>query len=170
MYIKLNIIFLFYRNIPEEAFENNTIPFEDGAKILDLGCGPGTWVMDVATEFPSSEFIGVDMCDIFPNNIRPANVTFQIGNVLEGLAFEDNTFDMVNLRMFILAFKTEEWAPVLKEIKRVLKPGGFILSREAGMLEVGNDFVKWAGKICKILVYNFERCGYLKIYICMTCS
>jgi len=105
--------------------------------------------MDVATEFPSSEFIGVDMCDVFPNNIRPANGTFQIGNVLEGLAFEDNTFDMVNFRMFILAFKTEEWAPVLKEIKRVLKPGGFILSREPGMLEVGNDFVTWAGRICK---------------------
>ncbi|EPB87591.1 hypothetical protein HMPREF1544_05573 [Mucor circinelloides 1006PhL] len=140
---------LFNGNIPEEAFENGTIPFENGAKILDLGCGPGTWIMDVATEFPSSEFIGVDMCDVFPNNIRPANVTFQIGNVLEGLAFEDNTFDMVNFRMFILAFKTEEWAPVLKEIKRVLKPGGFILSREPGMLEVGNDFVTWAGRIFK---------------------
>ncbi|CEP14923.1 hypothetical protein [Parasitella parasitica] len=140
---------LFNGNIPEEALQDDTIPFEDGAKILDLGCGPGTWIMDVATEYPSSEFIGVDMCDIFPSNIRPANVRFQVGNILDGLAFEDNTFDMVNFRMFILAFKKEEWEPVLKEIKRVLKPGGLILSKEAGMLEVGNDFVKWAGKTFK---------------------
>lgn len=127
---------------------DNVLPFNDGAKILDLGCGPGTWIMDVATEYPNSEFIGVDMCDIFPNNIRPANVTFQVGNVLEGLAFEDNSFDMVSLRFFILAFRKEEWAGVLKEIRRVLKPGGFVLSIEPGMLEVGSEFVCWAGKIC----------------------
>ncbi|KAI7865985.1 S-adenosyl-L-methionine-dependent methyltransferase [Mucor mucedo] len=140
---------LFNGNIPEEALVDNALPFEDGAKILDLGCGPGTWIMDVATEYPNSEFIGVDMCDIFPNNIRPANVTFQVGNVLEGLAFEDNSFDMVSLRFFILAFRTEEWAGVLKEIRRVLKPGGFMLSIEPGMLEIGSDFVCWAGKIFK---------------------
>jgi ubiquinone/menaquinone biosynthesis C-methylase UbiE len=74
------------------------------------------------------------MSDIFPNNIRPANVDFIVGNVLEGLDFEDNTFDVVNICLFILAFKSDQWVPVLKEIKRVLKPGGFILSKEAGML------------------------------------
>lgn len=91
------------------------------------------------------------MCDIFPNNIRPANVAFQTGNILERLAFEDNTFDLINLRLFILAFRTEEWDAVLKEIRRVLKPGGYILSVEAGMLETGSDFVKWAGRICKYI-------------------
>ena len=89
------------------------------------------------------------MCDIFPSNIRPANVSFQTGNVLEGLAFEDDTFDLVNMSFFILAFRKDDWAGVLKEIRRVLKPGGFLISREAGMLEVGTDFVKWAGRICK---------------------
>jgi ubiquinone/menaquinone biosynthesis C-methylase UbiE len=74
------------------------------------------------------------MCDIFPNNIRPANVKFQVGNVLEGLPFENDTFDMVNFSFFILAFRSEEWSGVIKEIRRVLKPGGFLLSREPGML------------------------------------
>jgi cyclopropane fatty-acyl-phospholipid synthase-like methyltransferase len=23
----------------------NEIPFDNGAKILDIGCGPGTWIM-----------------------------------------------------------------------------------------------------------------------------
>lgn len=74
------------------------------------------------------------MCDVFPNNIRPANVQFQICNLLEGLPFPDNTFDIVNFSFFIVAFKSEEWLNILKEIKRVLKPGGYILSREPGML------------------------------------
>lgn len=96
------------------------------------------------------------MSDIFPNNIRPVNVQFEVGNVLDGLSFPDNTFDIVNLRLFILAFRTEEWAKVLKEIQRVLKPGGYILSREAGMLETGTEFVRWAGRICKLSNLSFD--------------
>lgn len=88
----------------------------------------------MATEYPNSEFIGIDMCDVFPNNIRPVNVTFKIVNILEGLPFEDDTFDMANLTLFILALKKDQWIPLLKEIKRVIKPGGLFLSREVSML------------------------------------
>ncbi|CEI87765.1 hypothetical protein RMCBS344292_02173 [Rhizopus microsporus] len=98
----------------------------ENSVVLDLGCGPGTWLMDVATEFPGSQFYGIDIFDLFPSNIRPANVTFQVRDALEGLPFPDNTFDLVNLRMFIISIKANEWPLVLKEIYRVLKPGGFI--------------------------------------------
>ncbi|KAI8888804.1 S-adenosyl-L-methionine-dependent methyltransferase [Backusella circina FSU 941] len=138
---------LFDGNIPTEVIENAGI--DKGAKVLDLGSGPGTWLMDVATEHPASEFIGIDMSDVFPSTIRPPNVSFKLGNILEGLDYPDNTFDMVHFRFFILAFKKDEWIPILKEVMRVLKPGGYIVSKEAGMLEVGNDFVKWAGKVFK---------------------
>lgn len=89
---------------------------------------------DMATEYPNSEFVGIDMCDVFPTNIRPANVTFQVSNVLEGLPFEDNSFDMVNFSLFILALKKDQWLPLMKEIHRILKPGGLFHSREASML------------------------------------
>lgn len=74
------------------------------------------------------------MCDVFPNNIRPANVSFQVGNVLKRLPFSDNTFDLVNMRLFIVALKKEEWPILLKEAYRVMKPGGFIQMVECGML------------------------------------
>lgn len=107
------------------------------------------------------------MCDIFPNNIRPPNVSFQIGNALERLPFSDNTFDFVNIRLFIIALKGEEWPVVIQEAYRILKPGGYLQIVECGMLvctslhdtisyvnpplgkqERGNDFIKYAGKIC----------------------
>ncbi|KAI8638062.1 S-adenosyl-L-methionine-dependent methyltransferase [Parasitella parasitica] len=120
--------------------------------VLDLGCGPGTWLMDVATEYPSSQFIGVDMCDVFPNNIRPPNVSFQKGNALERLPFSDGTFDFVNIRLFIIALKGEEWPIVIQEAYRILKPGGYIQVVECGMLERGNEFVKYVGKIFKQVI------------------
>ncbi|KAG1593553.1 hypothetical protein G6F48_001924 [Rhizopus delemar] len=136
---------LFGGNIPKEVHKQ--VDMEKGIKILDLGCGPGTWIMDMATEYPNSEFTGIDMSDVFPNNIRPANVTFQIANVLEPLPFEDDTFDFVNFSLFILALKKDQWIPVMKEVKRILKPGGLYHSREASMLLKGNSFVQWAGQV-----------------------
>lgn len=88
----------------------------------------------MATEFPDCEFVGIDMCPVFPTNIRPPNVTFQHGNVLEGLPFEDESFDFINLRFFMLALKRDQWAIVMKEIYRLLKPGGCLQSLESGMM------------------------------------
>lgn len=134
---------------------------KEGTLVLDLGCGPGTWIMDVATEYPSSQFIGVDMCDVFPNNIRPPNVSFQVGNALGRLPFSDNTFDFVNIRLFIIALKKHEWPIVISEAYRVLKPGGYLQMVECGMLERGNDFVKNAGAIFKQMIEAVGQESYI---------
>ncbi|KAI9469332.1 S-adenosyl-L-methionine-dependent methyltransferase [Zychaea mexicana] len=134
---------LFEGNVAKEILPT----LENGAKILDVGCGPGTQIMDLATEFPDCELFGVDFCDVFPSDIRPPNVQFLHANVLERLPFDDNTFDFVNMRFFMLALRQEEWVIALKEIHRVLKPGGYFQSLEAGMMDRGNDFCLWVGDI-----------------------
>ncbi|KAG1050814.1 hypothetical protein G6F43_006942 [Rhizopus delemar] len=96
------------------------------ATVLDLGCGTGCWVLEMAVEYPEFKFIGLDMADMFPTTIRPENVKFQLHNILHGLPFHDNTFDFVNMRIMLTAFLIDEWPFVIKEIYRVLKPGGFV--------------------------------------------
>lgn len=80
----------------------------------------------MAVEYPEFKFIGLDMADMFPTTIRPENVKFQLHNILHGLPFHDNTFDFVNMRIMLTAFLIDEWPFVIKEIYRVLKPGGFV--------------------------------------------
>ncbi|KAI9029644.1 S-adenosyl-L-methionine-dependent methyltransferase [Phycomyces nitens] len=139
--------------------------FEKGSEILDVGCGPGTWIMDVATDYPACQCTGIDMSEVFPNIIRPSNVSFHSGNVLERMPFEDNTFDFVNMRLFILALRKEEWHKVLKEIFRVLKPGGYIQSTECSMLDVGNEFVLHVGKaIIEEMVDRGQEPGILYVF------
>ncbi|KAI8391520.1 S-adenosyl-L-methionine-dependent methyltransferase [Radiomyces spectabilis] len=154
---------LFNGNILREVEE--ALPLNTGCKILDVGCGPGTWIMDMATEYPASEFTGVDMCETFPVSIRPPNVHFLSGNILERLPFPDNSFDLVNMRLFILALRKEEWPPVLNEIYRVLKPGGMIQSIEAGMLDRGNEFVRWAGETFKNVILKRGQEPYIAFKI-----
>ncbi|OZJ03741.1 hypothetical protein BZG36_03081 [Bifiguratus adelaidae] len=99
---------------------------EKGAKVLDIGCGPGTWVLEMATEFPESHFTGIDISPVFPETIRPSNCEFKEVNALKGLPFPDNHFDFVYERYLELGYTTENWRFVLGEIKRVTKPGGWV--------------------------------------------
>lgn len=80
----------------------------------------------MATEHPNAHVTGLDMSDMFPTAIRPENVTFQLANILDGLPYEDNTFDFVHMRQLVVALRSNEWLTVIQEIYRVLKPGGLI--------------------------------------------
>ncbi|OZJ01747.1 hypothetical protein BZG36_05173, partial [Bifiguratus adelaidae] len=147
---------------------------ESGANVLDVGCGPGTWTLEMATNFTNSHFTGIDMSAIFPETIRPQNCTFQECNVLNGLSFPDNHFDFVYQRYLVSGYTSENWPYVLKEIKRVTKAGGWVelvevdvTSRSAGSLltELNNtmiDFMKAKNvdlKIGKKLPSLLEQCS-----------
>ncbi|KAI9249983.1 S-adenosyl-L-methionine-dependent methyltransferase [Sporodiniella umbellata] len=103
----------------EKSLPNNSM-------ILDIGCGTGCWVMEMAVDYPEHNFKGVDLSDMFPTTIRPENAEFELVNVLGGLPFEDNTFDFVNMRFMMTAFSTSEWPIIINEIHRVLKTGGMV--------------------------------------------
>ncbi|ORZ03527.1 S-adenosyl-L-methionine-dependent methyltransferase, partial [Syncephalastrum racemosum] len=80
----------------------------------------------LATEYPEWSCVGFDKTPTFPQTIRPSNTEFLSGNILNGLPFPDDTFDFVQMRAFIMVFTKENWTQALKEIHRVLKPGGWI--------------------------------------------
>nr|CAG8476264.1 10020_t:CDS:2 [Entrophospora candida] len=93
---------------------NFSSPMEDllkrgNCKTLDIGCGPGAWLMECANDYPRSDFVGIDVVASFPTQIKPRNTTFVQGNVLNGLPFEDETFDFVHMRLMVGAFSEQEW-------------------------------------------------------------
>ncbi|CAG8570652.1 6167_t:CDS:2 [Gigaspora margarita] len=67
-----------------------------------------------------------DISPLQPTHIKPKNFTFIKANVLEGIPFEDNTFDFVYQRFMSYAYTKDEWSDVINELVRVLKPGGFL--------------------------------------------
>ncbi|RUS19666.1 S-adenosyl-L-methionine-dependent methyltransferase [Endogone sp. FLAS-F59071] len=104
----------------------------EGARILDVGCGPGTWVLDAATDYPEADWVGIDINGMFPEMIMPPNVSFVQADVLDGLPFEAGTFDLVQMRLTTFAWTCEEWPIVIGDIFRVLKPGGYIQTIDIG--------------------------------------
>ncbi|KAL0080139.1 hypothetical protein F4703DRAFT_1872822 [Phycomyces blakesleeanus] len=58
------------------AFSGNLLaPVENelikgGVKVIDIGCGIGSWVVDMALAYPKSQYVGIDHCDIFLADIE----------------------------------------------------------------------------------------------------
>ncbi|CAG8487923.1 10254_t:CDS:2 [Diversispora eburnea] len=83
-----------------------------GATVLDVGCGPGSWVIDMARTFPSAIFVGLDISPIFPSEKqKPPNASFLQLNLLDGLP------------SLSTALEESQWKDVILELIRITKPG-----------------------------------------------
>ena len=106
-----------------------------GLRVLDFGCGPGNISVGLAERIAPGEFHGIDMEASQVELARAAaaagghdNMTFHVGNV-NSLPFENDYFDVAHCHAVLMHIPDTQTA--LAEVKRVLKPGGIIASREA---------------------------------------
>jgi ubiquinone/menaquinone biosynthesis C-methylase UbiE len=100
---------------------------EQTKDILDVGCGSGIWVQDMAREFPHAKVIGTDI-EIPPmqTGALQSNTLFLINNVMQGLPFQDQAFDFVHQRLLAAAIPVANWKPLVQELVRVTRSGGYI--------------------------------------------
>ena len=104
------------------------------ARILDVGCGPGTITADLAARVPSGEVVGIDAVADVLHGARQeaerrgqANVRFETGDVYQ-LAFSDGSFDVVHAHQ-VLQHLSDPVA-ALAEMRRVCRPGGLVAARD----------------------------------------
>jgi len=111
-------------------FESLAPYIKEGTKILDIGCGNGRLYDYISSKFKvqSSKYIGVDQseelikiaCKNYPD------VNFQVADVFD-LPFRDREFDVAAGIAFLHHIPSRELrVKCLKEIYRVLKPGGIL--------------------------------------------
>jgi len=97
--------------------------------ILDVGCGPGVWLSDLATLFPTASLIGLDSDALqveLAAQLKHPRCQFVQGDVLRGLPFETGTFEYTHMRCMVLAIPAPFWPFVIGELVRVTAPGGWI--------------------------------------------
>ncbi|TVR77667.1 MAG: bifunctional demethylmenaquinone methyltransferase/2-methoxy-6-polyprenyl-1,4-benzoquinol methylase UbiE [Saprospirales bacterium] len=103
--------------------------------ILDVATGTGDVAIEIARQFPNAEIKGVDisqkMLDIGNKKLEKRGLLDKIELVFgdsENLSFSDHTFDAVTVAFGVRNFENLEKG--LKEIYRVLKPGGRVVILE----------------------------------------
>ncbi|KAF9942135.1 hypothetical protein BGZ65_008780 [Modicella reniformis] len=104
---------------------------KESARVIDLGCGPATWTMDMATELSAINFVGVDISSIFPAAIHPRNCSFYREDILQGTSQPNSVFDVAYQRNVSPGFTMENWQQSVQEVYRLLKPGGWFESVES---------------------------------------
>ncbi len=126
-----------------------------GLRLLDCGCGPGTITLGLAVLVAPGEVVGIDQEASQLEQARQqaeqqgrTNIQFQEASLYE-LPFADNTFDVA----FAHAVFEHLRQPVaaLRELYRVLKPGGLIALRSPDW--GGNLVVSQSEEIDDALTY-----------------
>lgn len=116
------------------------------ARVVDLACGPGGWVLDVAFARPDVQISGVDISKRMVDYARARarsqkrpNASFKVMDITRPLDFADNSFDFVNARMVTTVQPTEGWPTFLQECRRILRPGGIIRLTESEYVGITNS-------------------------------
>lgn len=144
-------------------------------QILDIGSGSGIYCIELASILPESQVHGIDISPIQPLLV-PENCTFYQADVMEGLWFRDETFDFIHSRDIHSAILGGKWAEYLREIYRLLKPGGWVQLVELdpwpgcddGTLKMDSAWIAYL----QIMKKAFTRIGlryldWVRIYISM---
>ena len=96
-----------------------------GGRALDVGCGPGALIEELAKRFGETEVAGVDPSESFVAAATARHPWADIRHgVAEHLPFDDDTFD-ATLAALVVHFMTDAAAGV-HEMVRVTRPGGVV--------------------------------------------
>ncbi|KAI8054679.1 S-adenosyl-L-methionine-dependent methyltransferase [Syncephalis plumigaleata] len=102
-------------------------------KILDVGTGSGIWIREMAIEFPDSKVIGCDVVDLTVGDVLPTNCKWTECNILHGLPFDDDQFDLVHQRQLGFYLPTKRLSRTLQELYRACSPDGQVQLMEMGI-------------------------------------
>eukprot|EP01062_Namystynia_karyoxenos_P036323 TRINITY_DN26450_c0_g1_i1.p1 TRINITY_DN26450_c0_g1~~TRINITY_DN26450_c0_g1_i1.p1 ORF type:complete len:313 (+),score=61.22 TRINITY_DN26450_c0_g1_i1:71-1009(+) len=130
-----------------EQFAKHTIPhLRPGARVLDVGCGPGSITRGFAKHLANSG--SITAVDVVPEVLEQARAALAGGDAAElkgidisvlhasayALPFADGSFDVVHAHQLLQHLQRP--AAALREMRRVTAPGGVVTVREV-------DYESW---------------------------
>ncbi|WP_018922233.1 demethylmenaquinone methyltransferase [Salsuginibacillus kocurii] len=152
-YDSMNSIISFNRHKAWRKHTTKHMNFKQGQAALDVCCGTGDWTLALANMAgPTGRVTGLDfsenMLEVGREKIKAAemeNVEMIAGNAME-LPFENDSFEAVTIGFGLR--NVPDRKQVLKEMYRVLKPGGELVCLETSHPE---------GRLFKPLYYFYFK-------------
>lgn len=134
-YDKMNSVISFQQHVRWRKDTMKRMDVKSHSTALDVCCGTADWTIALANSVgPEGKVIGLDfsenMLKIGHKKVKELGlkqVELIHGNAME-LPFEDNTFDYVTIGFGLR--NVPDYMQVLREINRVLKPGGMAVCLE----------------------------------------
>lgn len=133
--------------------------------VLDVGCGTGDWLLDLASSYPEiPELVGID---IDRSLLKAATIQaesrqlgqrvhFHLLDALRPLEWPKHSFDLINQRFGASWIRQWEWAPLLLEYRRASRPGGVIRVTE---FDIGTSNSPALEQLAELWVQAFAQAG-----------
>lgn len=121
--------------------------------ILDLGCGSGNNTLYLINH--NKRVIACDLSENAITSIKknfPEIVEAKYFNMLDGIPYQDNSFDIVIADLSLHYFKKEDTIRLIEDLKRILKQGGHIILRVNSI----NDINHGAGQGLEVEKHLYE--------------
>jgi len=113
------------------------------ARILDVGCGTGSALNQLALTHPAERYWGLDLSPFYLRHAarRLAHVKHLslVGDNAEHMPLADGSFDVVTSVFLFHELPARARQNVLGEMRRVLKPGGLLVIEDAAQLSEASD-------------------------------
>lgn len=136
-------------------------------RVLDIACGTGGWAIEAAQTYPEMSLVGVD---VNPHMIEYARqqaaayhvddrIEFHVMDALSFLNFPAASFDLVNIRFALSFVRVWDWPKVLRELLRVVRPGGVIRLTDEEIIHQSNSPASM--QFCQMLLDALFHSGHL---------
>ncbi len=124
--------------------EHEGVRLRSSIKVLDFGCGVGRQLLHFCRDYPSPTYYA---CDVQPRSvdfIRRAypHVIAYTSGFAPPLAYDDNHFDMVYSVSVFSHLHPDDHVPWLRELSRIVRPGGYAFLTIEGATAVGRRMAK----------------------------
>lgn len=105
-------------------------------KILDCGCADGTWLREMPAYFSNAKttLYGIDIAENLFVQEPPQDIEFHGHSILSPVPAEwgfESSFDLIQQKLLVWAFKTEQWPLVVSRLASLVKTGGYLQLVEA---------------------------------------
>ncbi|KAM4065219.1 methyltransferase [Hirsutella rhossiliensis] len=127
---RLNLQFYLWRDALKFNIHPSILPLlPKTAAIADVASGSGIWLIDVSRQLPESQLDGLDYdLDQAPSKEwLPPNVKTRYLNIFEDIPADlVGKYDYVHTRLLVLVVESKNPRPIIRNLHRLLKPGGYL--------------------------------------------
>jgi len=142
----------------------DTIDLSGIHTVLDVACGPGEWVQEVASLYPHITLLGIDISNLMIKFAaqrtrvqKLTNASFQVMDARSSLALASGAFDLVNARFMAAFLPRNDWPRVVQEFARLTRTGGTIVLTETDIFSKGSTnspAIEELNDLCREAVYK----------------